>query len=516
LQQKIGNQAVTRLLQAKLWAGQSSDVDQQTGDRRANPVGFLSEAQVQRQPEQEQQEEVIQRQAAHPVAPSIQKKSFDVPQSSKAESPPIQRQGHEGTTRFEEHMTSPPTQQAGIWQGTVDRQVIAPASSSLPQQTIHTSHVNLQFDPSTCTVIIPHRFAFQQLPQSSTAGICAEPPPTIAVSPLPADLFNQLKRQYIETLNERLQGWYAARFEGCQSAPCAGQQISIRINAQEDQSNPETTINIVNRGGRADAGNLCARNLDQGTIIHEGGHQVLGAGDEYREKNPAVCRMFPEWCRKERVWTTDWSYMSEHHAYGRFALFHERHFQFVREFLQAVQPSCQVLLVELRRPLSPDFRLSYNLGYTNFFGGSGISIGMGLGIGIPLNRQREWNLLLGVHGHLLSELEQPSRQAFLLGARLGLDHTVAPSAGGFQMGAFTELGYSSGSGIRNAPYGELGLSAGYALSPPLPWTFGVEAAVGTQFGSGRGGEPGGVTSPADREAQTLHWFRLGLAVGGRF
>jgi Domain of unknown function (DUF4157) len=432
----------------------------------------------------------------------------------------IQRQGREGTTRFEEHMAAPPTQQAGVWQGTVDRRVIAPASGSTPQQVVHNSQVNLRFDPSTCKVTIPHRFAFQQRPQAVNAGTCDEPPSTTPVGALSTDAFNAIKSRYISTLNEGLRGWYAARIEGCQGSPCAGQQIPIQIEVREDPAHPDTRIDVVNRGGRADAGTICARDTSEGTTIHEGGHQVLGAGDEYREPDPAVCRTVPEWCRVERVRTTDWSRMSKHHSYGRFALFHDRHFQFVPEFLRSIYPSCQANLVELARPVIPDFRVSLELGYANLSGSGGGYYGLGLAIGVPLDRLREWNLLLGVHGSLLGSLDRPQRQAFLIGARLGLERTATPSAGGFQIGGFGELGYSRssvvGSQESKAPYGEIGLRVGYAFSPSLPLSLGVEGAAGTQFGAGRIGDPSGGTSSAGHDAETLHWLRLGLSLGARF
>jgi hypothetical protein len=297
-----------------------------------------------------------------------------------------------------------------------------------------------------------------------------------------------------------------------------GGEITIDARLVEDSASPET-IKVVNREGRGNSSTICARNgLDRDFAIHEGGHQVLGVGDEYKESERRRCKRNPERCRPERVRREDWSRMGSHHSYGRFALFHERHFQFVPAFLRAIFPDCRARLVEMSRPILPDFSVDLSLGGAYLGGQPSYLASLGLGLGIPLDRLREVEATLGVHGTAMLSVHPEFRTALLLGLRAGIEGRMTPSAGGFTAGAFLEGGYGRFSTrergeeeVTGAPYGQAGLQLGYTFAPGA-FQLGVEATAGTAFpATGTIGEPGAADDPNWR-----HWFGVGLSLGGRF
>jgi hypothetical protein len=440
----------------------------------------------------------------------------------------IRRAGEEGTTEFRERVTGRPRQRGSVWSGRVERTEVVPATGTEPEAQVHQATVGVTFDESTCTVGVKKRVGFQQANASGTPGICDDSPPlTEAVNPLPSEGFERLKRDYIEAVNDGLNGWYSARLEGAAgAAPCMDGEITIDAGLIDDSANPDLTINVVNRSGRGDAGTICARGgLDRGFAIHEGGHQVLGAGDEYAELDPDVCRRVPEWCRRERVRREDWSRMGSQRAYGRFALFHERHFQFVPAFLRAAFPDCTARLVELSRPVIPDFRLDVSLGGASLGGRPAFLASAGLGFGIPLDRLREAELTLGVQGTAMLASQPDFRQAFLIGFRAGIERRVTPSAGGFTAGAFLEAGaghFSADAPGRPgreeswAPYVQGGFGVGYTFEPGGPFQpyVGAEFTAGTAFpATGTIGEPG---AGATEDDNWRRWFGVGASLGARF
>ncbi|HEX2188353.1 MAG TPA: hypothetical protein VHG51_05610 [Longimicrobiaceae bacterium] len=434
----------------------------------------------------------------------------------------VQRQAREGTTRFEETVRVPPALTDGVYRGDVERTVVAPASDTQPEETIHRDTVAVEFDPDACVVRLPHTFAFVA-GEAAAPQTCQGPPPRAeAVDPLPADRVAEIRDRYLERINDTLNGWYAVRLEGdgCESA-CAGRDIPIRVEASAATGGAaDTTITLVNRGGRADAATICVGDYDDGTVTHEGGHQVLGAGDEYRERDASVRARVPQWARVERVRRDDWSYMGRD---NRFSLFHERHFAHVPAFLRSVFPGCRARLVELARPVVPDFRISFGGGYAYINDASGVYLDLGLEMGVPLSRLREWELILGVHGGMLGQIEDDRRSAWLLGARLGLEHTWTPSAGGFRVGGFGELGYGwfeeprepgePRSSMEGMPYAELGLGLGYRTGGSPGFSIGAEFAGGSSFGTGRIGDPGAELSGDD---EALRWLRAGARAAIEF
>jgi hypothetical protein len=305
-----------------------------------------------------------------------------------------------------------------------------------------------------------------------------------------------------------------------------GGDIPIRIELIEDATNPDFTINVVNREGRGDAATICAREGGlRGFAIHEGGHQMLGVGDEYPELDAAVCKRVPQWCRAERVRDKDWSRMGSHGDYGRFALFHERHFQFVPAFLNAAYPDCKAQLVELRRPLLPDFRVGFSFGVASLGGGSSYLMSAGLSFGIPASRLRDVEAVIGVQATSMLGSLPDLREALLLGVRVGIERRSTPSAGGFTGSAFLESGVGRFSASdpktyerqkSSAPYAQIGLGFGYTFSPnPLfqPYV-GVEATAGTAFSTK--GTIGEAEAGGRDDESWRHWFGLGVSLGARF
>jgi hypothetical protein len=76
LQQKIGNRAVSQLIQAKLKVGKPNDTYEQEADRVADTVMRLSEPTIQRQ-EEEKKEETVQTKPIAPITPLIQRQATE-------------------------------------------------------------------------------------------------------------------------------------------------------------------------------------------------------------------------------------------------------------------------------------------------------------------------------------------------------------------------------------------------------------------------------------------------------
>ena len=413
-----------------------------------------------------------------------------------------------------------PTQTSAGIECSVDRSVSAPAAGALPQQVTHRGRVrHIRLTPD-CKIIVPLRIQFQQLPASPTAGICQSPPNATPVPLLPNAQFLSIQNQYVTALNNGLNNRFAARVAGCQQRqPCTDKPIPIIIAAEAVAATPDITISIINRGGRADAATICASDFDSLLPIHEGGHQALGAPDEYREDDPAVIASVNaatpplHWERRERE-RGDLSAMDNQDAYGRFMMFHERHFRFAQVFLEAVfqGQGCSVSLDRVAS--SPwEFRADFGLGQVSSFGGVPYA-SLFLGAGIPLVPRRHLMFLFGAQGQAFGRLGERDRNAFMGGLRLGLEGRMSPAnfgvtgnvfagAGGFYLPGTTALPGSSLSPTpgRTSLYGEVGGGLGLHLGTGLGgWMLrsGVEAAVGREFSN---------------DPSASSWWRVGFTIG---
>jgi uncharacterized protein DUF4157 len=405
---------------------------------------------------------------------------------------------------------------AGI-EGSVDRSVSAPAAGSLPQQLVDRGRVNhIRLTPD-CKIVVPLRIQFQQLQASASPGICQSPPNATPVNLLPAAQFQNIQNQYVNALNSGLNNRYAARVAGCrQPQPCTGQPIPIVIETQAVTNNPDITINVVNRGGRGDAGTICVGNFNTEFPVHEGGHQALGAPDEYRETDPRVIAAANaaglHWERRERE-RGDLSGMEDEYSYGRFTLFHERHFRFAQVFLEAVLQGqgCSVSLDQVAS--SPwEFRADVGFGVTSR---SGLSYGsLFLGAGIPLERRRRLMFLFGAQGQAFNDLGFKDQRAFMAGLRVGLEAQTSPAHFGVTANLF-----ATGGGFYQAASNPLSFT-GLSPTPARSSLYGeVGGSLSLHTGMGGGGWllRGGVEAAAGREysnyPNALNWWRLGLTVG---
>jgi hypothetical protein len=432
-----------------------------------------------------------------------------------------------GSTEFHDRVTmKSQNTNSPIIEGTVTRTETAPASGSKPQEVISSRKMHVTFDPSNCSITIPFGYNFVQAAQALSTTTCEDPPSTTAVPLLSTDAFNNIKASFLADVNRGLNGWFDIKLLGKCPSGCVDRALPIRVSATEDTASPNT-ITVVNRGGRADSATICAASWNRSTAVHEGGHQVLGVGDEYPERDESLRATHPQWFRPERV-RHDYSAMGpEEHT--RFAMFHERHFNAVKIFLEDALPGCTATLQAHSRSIIPDYRVVLGGGYASLSGTSGFFFGAGLRVGIPFDRLRRWEVVLGPQINLMQAYDdQGSQDAFLLGARLGLEGSSGGVGHGFTAGVFGEVGhgwfkstdYKDGIGrprSATAAYGELGLGAGYRtpiISDSSRFDFRLEGAAGTTIGAP--GIIGPITREIERDPERSRWFRLGLSVGAQF
>ncbi len=428
-----------------------------------------------------------------------------------------------GSTDFTDTVSSTVRSSSSpVISGTVTRTETVPESGSLPRQEIHRGSMNVAFDPSTCKVTIPFGYRFVQAAPAQR-GVCDAGP---APAPLSTTAFNTLKADVLRVVNSGLNGWFDVELTGS-ACPrgCTGRSLPIRVVATENNSSPDTTITVVNRAGRSDAGTICALSWGDSTAVHEGGHQVLGLGDEYPETDESLRASVPQWFRTERV-RRDYSRMGPE-AHSRFAMFQARHFAAVTTFLSHIFPGCNATLVVRARPIIPDFRINLGGGYAAVSGVPGFFFRAGLDFGIPLDRMRRWELTLGPEfTTLLATGDQRLQRAFLLGARLGLEGSTGDAGFGVTGGPFISAGYgwfnstdrAAGFSSRDAAgaYAEVGGRFGIrtGLDSGLRINLGVEGAAGSALGAP------GIIGPAGPDIASdparTHWFRVGLGAGLQF
>jgi hypothetical protein len=302
----------------------------------------------------------------------------------------------------------------------------------------------------------------------------------------------KIKSDYLRWGTEGLSNQFKIRIDG-------GEPIPITIDLNESADPSAKPVNVVNRGGCGDAATVCARDFDRGFAVHEGGHDVRGIGDEYREDDQRVRERVPAWAHDERE-RTDVSMMGDYKLFGRFAVFQERHFRDVQVFLEAAFPDKKVELIEVPHR-TPDFRIVYGGGYARFAGGDGIQGGVGFDIGVPLTRGRELAFYTGPHFNYLTNID---KSAFTLGIQFGLEHRRFTSWGSVAVNGGIEVGglYAFGdSPTRASGYvsGTAGAEITIGVTPRA--VFGLDLSAG--------GEPS-----ADHDAQ--HWVTIGGRLGFSF
>jgi hypothetical protein len=444
---------------------------------------------------------------AHELAHVLQRLPLVARQPAPFHTRRFQDKSGGGSTDFIETVQAAPVAGAGGYVGSVARSEVAGASGGQPQQEVSKGSVrNIRFDPG-CFITVPFGIQFQQQATAPTP-FCQEPPSATPVAPLPAAELQALQTRYIDGVNAGLNGWYALRVEGC-NQPCAGKPIPIRIEAQAVSNNPDLVMNVVNRSGRGNAATICVGSFDASFAAHEGGHQVLGLGDEYPEHDPRLLASQPQWGRPERV-RTDLTQMGT--SYGRFGLYHERHFRFAQVFLEAVYrgQGCTVNLEALRSPPN-DFRIDVGFSGASSNLGSALSANAFIGAGIPLERQRRLSLLLGGQAQYLTGLAPNNRSALMMGVRAGIEAQTSPGNFGLTANVFASGGASHqfasspafgrpAAGASTSPYGEVGVGIGIHsdLTSGAMFRAGVEAATGRELSN---------------DPNAMRWVRYGFTLG---
>jgi hypothetical protein len=132
------------------------------------------------------------------------------------------------------------------------------------------------------------------------------------------------------------------------------------------------------------------------------------------------------------------------------------------------------VLREMSRPQPNLLRFSLGLGGSSYGAGS-LHVEAGLEGGAFLDREREWRAFLGLHGHAFLPAAYGQPYAFLVGARLGLEHKWRSSRLGPTVEAFAESGpaFEASTGAR-ATTGFVGAGGSLGVSG---WTGGAELQI---------------------------------------
>ncbi|MGB3243259.1 MAG: DUF4157 domain-containing protein [Sulfitobacter sp.] len=415
-----------------------------------------------------------------------------------------------GSTSFEEAVTRAPTVSGDLISGDVRRREIAPANDTEPEMEVSNEERPVVFDGVNCEIRLEHSFGFTLVADDPAGQGCEGSP----VDQSAIDL-DQVADTYLNAVRGAMNDEFVIRMGECEHS-CAGRDIPIKVVLTRNDTSPDTAIAIVARSGRANAGAMCMGNFDEQLPIHEGGHQVLGRGDEYPEKDADLLDSMPEWGRTERV-RNDSNVMGSRRRFGRFAVFHERDFRHALTFMRAALPDCTADLVSVGDVIL-DYRLMFRGGFGVLGGSASGFAGAGFDVGIPLTRSREWSLLVGAHGDFLAQLGADNRRLVLAGMRVGLERRFDGASisgrvfGGVGGGLSHELGSS-----RPGEFGE----------PPVeiaPRTGGfgqAELGAGLMLPTGNGGAftadlrlSGGGELSLDPRA--LQWFNAGLMLGAQF
>jgi Domain of unknown function (DUF4157) len=309
--------------------------------------------------------------------------------------------------------------------------------------------------------------------RATAADTALGPPEKISSSGISDVKVRQIADQFIAECNSGLNNWFTLYVPPCQGVPFAGRELPITVKVTKTSAaNPDFAVAVSPHAGRSFVSHqdkvvvLYAGDLNATTMRHEGTHMVLGAPDEYSEPDAALRRAAPLQKGEQRV-RYDWTLAGDSPAWGIFSVLRARHFSFVPVFVQQVltslgHPECVPVLHEVARPQPHLLRISAGEGGSDY-GGGALHVEAGVDVGRFLDREREWRAFLGVHGHAYLAGGQPN--AYLVGARLGLEHKWRSSRVGPTAEAYAESGaaFETGPAARGAaPFigvgGSLGVS----------------------------------------------------------
>jgi hypothetical protein len=397
---------------------------------------------------------------------------------------------------YEDVATVNPGHAGGIYSGTVnryeynDRAAYNTRIANNRTNTIHRGSVNVRFDSNTCVLEVPVSMQFV----NHTAGIntsCGDISGRVndPVRPVSASAFASTVTHVMSSLQSGINNWYKVRLGNPTPTGCTASEIPIRVILTQVAANPDYTIVITGNDGRSYVrGNqmvMCGSDAsDSDIIIHEGGHFILGHGDEYHESTAARPRS------RERL--GQYSRMAQD-APPRLLEFYERHFNFASEFMNTTFPGCQASLTRGsqggRIEIAP--YLSVGVMSTSLAGNYAF-LSLGTQFGIPLTTMRRLSLMIGPNLNLVglgTSFSSPTQiSALMLGVRAGLNYRTGIGYAGGSW-SFNAGIYGEGGGLMNfadrpgglpnrtvTPYAEA--SATLGLSIDSRFTFGAEAARG--------------------------------------
>jgi hypothetical protein len=330
---------------------------------------------------------------------------------------------------------------------------------------------NVSMDATSGAVTIPVSVAVRRATAADTA---LGPPEKISSSGISDAKVQDVANQFIAECNSGLNNWFTLFVPPCQGVPFAGRELPITVKVtRTSAANPDFAVAVSSHTGRSFVSHddkvvvLYAGDIGATTMRHEGTHMVLGAPDEYEESDAALRRQAPLQKGEQRV-RHDWTLAGDSAAWGIFSVLRARHFSFVPVFAQQVLTSlghleCMPVLHEVTRPQPHLLRLTLGEGYSGY-GGGALHVEAGADVGWFLDRERDWRAFLGVHGHVFLPGAQPN--AYLFGARLGLEHKWRSSRLGPTAEAFAETGaaFETGTGARAAaPFAGAGASLGISF-----------------------------------------------------
>ncbi len=402
---------------------------------------------------------------------------------------------------YEDVANVSPTHPGGVYTGTVDRYEYNDKAaynariSRNRRNTIYHGTVSVSFDSNRCELDVPVNVQFAN--HTASSGInttCGDinGKKQDPVKPVSTSAFNSAVSNIMKVLPDGLNNWFRIRIGNSSAVPgCTSPYIPIRVIVNQVNSNPDYTIVITANNGRSYVSGsqnqmvLCGSDVSSDeTIIHEGGHFILGHGDEYHEDQASRPRS------RERL--GQYSKMAQD-APARLQAFYRRHFNFAVQFMNSAFPNCQASLKEGTKGHEIEYSLQLNEGLFSTSELSTLYFSLGTQFGIPITKMRKLSLALGPNlTYLLnssSSTDKYKLNSLMLGFRLGLNYrsgSVYTRLGnlGFTAGIHVEGGEllnfadNAGQVPKNllTPYAEVGGYAGTFIDSR--WFFGFEGASG--------------------------------------
>jgi len=428
----------------------------------------------------------------------------------------IQRTGETGTSIDTNNVweTVPSAIHPGVTRGMVIHSQYRNEADRAAGNYFHRSFIDLRFDENECKVYVSRTVQFvheddtHRTRCSNVDGGVDDPMRRVS-----DEDFRRIANRFLRANNEGLNDWFKIHLRNAPACPCNDRDIPIIVEVTETETNPDSTVIITGNSGRSYVSGdetrrrvvLCD-NPDYETMVHEGAHMTLGYDDEYRERPRGAA---------ERERTTDFSYLAGH---TRLSIFHERHFDFVRAFMENLYPGSQATLIfGSRSRYVPSFTIG------GAFGGAGgdyagLFYSIGLEMNIPLDVLRRMEISIGPRlGLLVGDVmgSRESMTAILYGVRLAflgtfdtrLFNEQVPLGVGVHLEGGGGHNFQSSITAPDFRYMEFGASLGYRGNQLM---LGLEGGVGALDLDAAPGAP----DMTDPRVQT--YVRFGISAAYRF